>query len=423
MRSLGGRPPGWTRRWRLIAALAVLGAVLGALFAAGGPPRYESEASIVVTRDRTAADPVEMRRLAELATGSQVAEEVAALLGGDLAGADLLTAVTVSPAPEGGALVLRATGDSPDFSAAVADAYATAIPEVLGGPLEAGAEATSAVAVGGRSLLLWSLVGLLAGALVGAGFALALSTGLIALEPASLRRRPSPRQEQPSGASTPAEALPGAAEIVDFDAAGAVRLSLAAKGVVADLVEGSGPWHQGHRTLAVLAAEREDASGAAATALAVAAAGRGMHVLVVDGRLREPSVAAVLRVESEPGLAEYLSGIAGPRKVLRRVPIVDQERQPNQLACLPAGEGESGAGIAGGRFTELLERVARVYDLVVVAGPSLAGEGGEARGLARLADGTIVVCGVESERRAAAERAASGLRGATLHRIVGMERP
>jgi Mrp family chromosome partitioning ATPase len=140
------------------------------------------------------------------------------------------------------------------------------------------------------------------------------------------------------------------------------------------------------RTLAVVAAGGGDAVAVAA-GLGVAAADRGMRVLVVDADLARPTLADMLRVDASPGLADYLAGDATPRDVLRPLRVVISGGEERPLVCVPAGDG--GDGIEGSRFEALVERLPRVYDLVVFAGPDLL-LSGEAAFLAGLVDETVI---------------------------------
>ena len=59
-----------------------------------------------------------------------VADTAAAVLGSDVAGADLLSEVDVAPSADGGTLIVTASSEQPDFAAAAADGYADALTEV-----------------------------------------------------------------------------------------------------------------------------------------------------------------------------------------------------------------------------------------------------------------------------------------------------
>lgn len=408
--------PAFVRRWRPIATIAVIGAVIGGLLAMAGPPTYRSVASVVAERDRVAHDPVEMRRLAELARGSQVTDAAAALLGDDLPGADLLTQVEVSPAPEGGALEVVATSDSADMARAVADAYADAIPPVLDSGLAPGAAATPASEVGGRSLPLWSLAGLLVGVLAGALLVVTLGAGERAPRDGRF-----PRLRRPSRARSrrPIVALPSGS-LLEAEGQSVAPTGAAGPALEAILAE-LGSRRGERRPLLVADLERADGAPEVAAAIAVAAAEEGLHVLAVDARFGSEGLAAALGVDPVPGLAEYLRRAAGPSEVLRRVLVRAPTEGSRWMACLPAGGRDAGEGLAGRRFRGLIGRVGGIYDLVVVAGGRLGGDS-----FAQLVAGAGAVALVGPvgalEPQLGSDREWAP-KGAKLHTVIGITRP
>ena len=107
----------------------------------------------------------------------------AGLLGGDVAGADLLSDISVAVEPDGVVISIDAISTMPDFAAAAANAYAEALVETAakgkgGKPLALGAAATIPDGPSeNRSGFTWSLAGLLAGLLM-SSVATALATRL-----------------------------------------------------------------------------------------------------------------------------------------------------------------------------------------------------------------------------------------------------
>jgi Mrp family chromosome partitioning ATPase len=395
---------------RITIALGLLGLLAGFLWGVADVPRYTATAGVVVPPDGgEAVDRAELARVAARAQTDRVAQAAAADLGGDVPGGDLLSDIEVVPAPRSGGIVVEATADAPDVAAATADGYADAIVSEGGDRLERGAQA----AVPGepsedRSALKTSAIGLAAGLLAG---------GLVALILALRRRRaaalgasylredsfghPGPGPAPAAAGSDSPDELVGAfggpvlrarvdpGRLLTRSPEGRLALDpdgAAAIEVLADDLEldAQAP----PRLIALLSPERGTGTSEVTMALAVAAADLGHSVIAVDADVESPSLAGAAAVEDAPGLADYLEGGAGPRDVLRAVAL----NGGHSLVCLPAGERREAAAleIDGGRLDSLLERLPRVYDLVLVAGPPVDVDGAAAA-LASRTDGVVLV--------------------------------
>ncbi len=402
---------------RIVIALGLLGLLAGFLWGIADVPRYTATAGVVVPPDEgETVDRAELARVAARGESQRVALTASTLLGGDVAGGDLLSDVEVVPAPRDGGVVVRATADAPDIAAATAEGYADAIVEEGGDRLERGAQAVIPPEPSeNRSAVTSSAIGLLAGLLLG---------GLAAL---LLARRAAPRERargerEPSPAPVPARAAPAAGGLAEAFAGPVLaarveparlisrspggRLSLDPEGaaaieLLADELEidaGSAP-----SRLAVLGAGPGSGAPETALALAVTAAELGLTVIAVDAATREPALADLAGAEGAPGLADYLEGDAGPRDVLRAVPL----GRGRSVVCLPAGErrARTAEEIDPGRLEALLDRLPRVYDLVLVSGPPAPDP--EATALAERTDGVVLVA---TEGEGAPERVAAAVR-------------
>lgn len=431
----GGSPQGG--RWRLIATLALVGALGGFIWGSGDRPLYEATA-IVLAEGNPAEDPAALARIAASGTSDETATLAAGLLGDDVAGADLLSDVTIEPGADGVSIAVVATSELPDFAAATANGFAEALVLTADdeakdgeGPLSAGAPAEIPGSPSeNRSAPLWALIGLGAGLLV----------GLLTLIPGRLSRgRPAERTEpaedtgyhdeeaEPEmAAADPLEAafgVPLLSILLDPESAldsagtGAVRVDREAaeafRALAADLGLDSA---EGARTIAVLDASARRGADAVSRGIAVAAAELGLRVVVVEADFDEPSLAGSFQVDGSPGLRDYLGGEASPREVLRRVRAeVEDGEEALSLVCVPAGEGtERGTTtIAGPRFGALIERLPRVYDLVVVEAPPLLSKE-DAAIVARSVDAVVLVAVDDEESRSAIERSVRILEGAPL---------
>jgi tyrosine-protein kinase len=121
-----------------------------------------------------------------------------------------------------------------------------------------------------------------------------------------------------------------------------------------------------------------------AAGLASAAAMAGKRTLLLECDLRRPTLADRLGINRAPGLTDYLEGSATPQDVLQLVPLaggrsngsaagVDGEpgsAPPDapSMVCVAAGGPTSRPAelLGSDRFRELLNKVAKVYDMVVI---------------------------------------------------------
>ena len=118
--------------------------------------------------------------------------------------------------------------------------------------------------------------------------------------------------------------------------------------------------------------------------LAVAAAGAGMSVLVVDADLRRPHAARLLAVDRTAGLTDVLSGTETPSAVIRTSPQGVDVLAPGPLPSNPAEL------LAGGALADLFEDLTERYALVLVDVPPLLPVT-DAAVVAAAADGAVVL--------------------------------
>lgn len=90
----------------------------------------------------------------------------------------------------------------------------------------------------------------------------------------------------------------------------------------------------------------------------------GRRVLLVDADLRKPTLHRLLGAPVDPGLSEYLAGGADEVSVIQRAPI-------STLCFVPAGKTASNPGelIGNGRLKTLIEKVAPLFDWVIIDSP------------------------------------------------------
>src|SRR6185436_16921007 len=152
-----------------------------------------------------------------------------------------------------------------------------------------------------------------------------------------------------------------------------------------------------------------DAVGLAA-ALAVAAAGTGRRVLLVDADLGDGELADRLGVAPAPGLHDYLEGFATPQAVLRGI------EAGGGFAAVPAGSAGPVARVAGERFSELVGRLGRAYELVLYAAPPLLGSE-DADAVVEVVDAVVPLVG-PGARPGEADQAAELLEGISVETVV-----
>jgi tyrosine-protein kinase len=425
----GGRPS-VSSHWRTILALGLLGLLLGFGWGIADQPVYRATAGVAVESDSQGSDRARLERFAQRGGSERVATKAAGLLGGDVAGADLLADVEVKPSPKGGAVIVVAKSESPDYAAAAADGYAEAIVKVEGDPLALGSTASIPSApFENRSAPLSAGIGLLAGLLLGMAVATALTL-------AERRRRDQPLEPIVSsfgdGVGTEPERDPvadladrlgapllgcvsGADIAIDGGESGTISV---AAGRLDDLrsavtrlgiASGNGPG-----SIAVMAVGDDAVGAGVATGLSLAAAEAELRVLLVEADVAEPVLHGRLGIAPEPGLCDYVEGAASPRDVLRTVRAEIEDDPAVGFACVPAGRAGPASSIRGHRFTSLVGQLSRVYELVVYTSPPvLAGE--EAEGLAELVDAVLLVVGATAEdddlERAGAALSATAVAG------------
>jgi ATP-binding protein involved in chromosome partitioning len=121
--------------------------------------------------------------------------------------------------------------------------------------------------------------------------------------------------------------------------------------------------------------------------LAVSLARLGNRVLLIDADLRRPNLHRVLSVPKGPGLTQCLRRGLDWRDMVH-------ESEAKGLMILPSGgpaASDAGDLLSGQELRKLLEVAEREYDFVIVDAPALFINASDARILAQVVDGTVVV--------------------------------
>ena len=302
-------------RVRAIVAIGLLGLLLGFLWGIADVPRYTASASVLVTsKGGEPAGEAELEAAAQLAQSAEVAAPAAGLIGGDVAGADLLSDIDVAADPSAGAVRIDADSDSPDFAAAAANGYALALVEVGGKRYEEGAQASIPDSPSeDRSAPLWALIGLLAGLLL--GFAVtAVRSRTAGAEPAKPRPKAAPSAgESPAALARlgdPARLLVRSGEASEFNPAALGDLAAAAAALGLD--DADGP-----RRVAAVGVGAGGGALEVLVGLAVLAGERGLRTILVEADLDAPVLAA--RTGEFGSVAEAIGSCLKPGKAVEPV--------------------------------------------------------------------------------------------------------
>ena len=141
------------------------------------------------------------------------------------------------------------------------------------------------------------------------------------------------------------------------------------------------------RTILVTSPLAGEGKSTVSVSLASAAAIAGQRVLLLECDLRKPSLARRLKIAAEPGLADYLMGSVGPSEMLQEVALSEprkldggaavskdgDDRPLERMVCVTAGRPVTNAPelLQSERFKDMLQKVGRAYDLVVLDGSPL----------------------------------------------------
>ncbi|EPE63547.1 tyrosine-protein kinase YwqD [Exiguobacterium sp. S17] len=143
----------------------------------------------------------------------------------------------------------------------------------------------------------------------------------------------------------------------------------------------------------VTSASTGEGKSTTAANLAVVYAQLGKRVLLIDCDLRKPTAQFTFNLSSQAGLSTILVG----RILLDRA---IQKTGVERLSLLTAGPIPPNPTelIASDQMVELLDEVRRQYDIVILDAPPMM-QVADARLLANIADGTILVIGCENSER------------------------
>ncbi|MDR2999346.1 MAG: polysaccharide biosynthesis tyrosine autokinase [Microbacterium sp.] len=403
------------RHWIAIVVMALLGVGAGFGWAWAQTPVYQADASGLIQVKATAGTvmaPGQGDSLAktkvptylEMAQWRQVAEQVAQQLDLKTPPQSLIQMVTVTN-PEGTAIIkVTAQGDTPEAARNLAEAWVKGLIVVIDQTEGDGASGSSSanIVLAESAALPTSPVfpdkrmAMLVGGVLGlgAGIAFAMARAI-----SDRRIRSTDDVEKRLGvpvvgalpdASTLADghrlyrndgtAAPGKATKADF----AIRESLRMLRTNLQFMDVDHP----PRTIVVTSALPGEGKSTMASNLAGALSAAGQKVVLIDGDLRRPTIAATMGVTADIGLTDVLAGRVRLADVLHRVP-----EMPN-LVMLGAGTLPHNPSelLGSDRMHELLTDLSQHAIVIVDAPPLLSVT--DAAVLTHRADGALIVASV-----------------------------
>lgn len=428
------------RYWWLVVVLTIVGAGGGYVTTLFLTPEYQSTARLfVATQNGTSVTEAYQNNLfsqervnsyAGLATSEQVAARAVDQLKAPISPEELRSKITA--APEGKTVLLDVSVSDPN--PAQAQTYANAVADQLVGLVSeletsrrGGSPAAGVVVVDEASYPtdetgfgFWTIIGL--------GAAVGLVVGIIAavlwgIFDKRLRGRDS--VEGTTGTNLvgalPEDSARPRLEVVDLDGNGlyAERVrELRTNLRFAVPSGGSAP----ARSIAVTSPSSGEGRTTTAIDLAAALAESGRSVVLVDGDLRNPTLADRLPVDpkyrvsaAEKGLSTVLSGEhALPQVLIGEVPV-----GAHAIALLPAGPKPPRAGElwATDQAGALFEDLTRGFDYVVVDTPPL-GAYADGTNIGALCDGVLLVSRIGRTTSSSLRRAVQSLQAASV-RVIG----
>lgn len=157
------------------------------------------------------------------------------------------------------------------------------------------------------------------------------------------------------------------------------------------------------RTLLITSAEPGEGKSTIVANLASTLAEAGARVVVVDADLRRPTLHTLLVLPNQLGLTSVLDEKATWDQVIRGA------RFPNVWAITSGPSTSKPAGLlASQRMTELVEHLARRFDVLLLDAPCLLGVA-DAAVLARMVDGVVLVASRGQAREQAVQAATAEL--------------
>jgi succinoglycan biosynthesis transport protein ExoP len=147
----------------------------------------------------------------------------------------------------------------------------------------------------------------------------------------------------------------------------------------------------------VLVTGVQDGKSAAAIGLATTATAAGRRTALLECDLAEPKLAGALGLAPAPGLHEYLRHEASAPQILQPAVLAGPKSRgvTTPLICVVAGKPTpNGAALLTSEdFRHATAKLRNAYDLVVIEGPPLEGDGKSLKATAAQVDATLACVG------------------------------
>jgi capsular exopolysaccharide synthesis family protein len=428
------------RYWWLVVVLTIVGAGGGYVTTLFLTPEYQSTARLfVATQNGTSVTEAYQNNLfsqervnsyAALATSEQVAARAVDQLKAPISPEELRSKIAAAPA---GKTVLLDVGVT-DPNPAQAQTYANAVADQLVGlvsELETsrrGGSPAAGVVVVDEASYPTNEIGFGFWTIIGLGAAVGLVLGIVAavlwgIFDKRLRGRDS--VEGTTGTNLigalPEDSARPRVEVVDLDGNGLYTERV--RELRTNLRFAVPPGGEGPaRSIAVTSPSSGEGRTTTAIDLAAALAESGRSVVLVDGDLRNPTLADRLTLDPKSRIAAADKGVStvlSGEHALPQVLIGEVAVGAHAIALLPAGPKPSRAGElwATDQASALFEDLTRGFDYVVVDTPPL-GAYADGTNIGALCDGVLLLSRIGRTTSSALRRAIQSLQAANV-RLIG----
>ena len=405
----------YRRFWWLIVVGALLGAVGGLAASAIETPEFESSATLYVTSNGEAtaqsayqgalASEQRVASYAELARSNVVLTRAVEISGLDVSVEKAQSSVSALAVPDTVLVRVKARGDSPYQSAALANAVSSAMVEFAGeleqtgggGPPLARLTVISTASQPVAPVTPRTERNMLLGAIVGICVA---CIGIFARDRFDTRLRSASDLAgfaQPVLGEIPIDSALGSSGVVDFQLGSAgvseayrkLRTSLAFTSVEVS----------GCKVVVVTSPESGEGKTTTCINLSLALAETGNRVVLVDGDLRRPSASLIFGLSQTVGFSTYLRGGC-------TLPDVLQSTSYDGLSFIASGESAPNPSelLGGARAADAIAELRASFDFVIIDTPPVLPVT-DASVMSAYADIILVVVRSGSTSVAALERA------------------
>jgi capsular exopolysaccharide synthesis family protein len=167
----------------------------------------------------------------------------------------------------------------------------------------------------------------------------------------------------------------------------------------------SAPFGSG-KSILVTSTQPNEGKTTVASCLAIAASLSGQSVLLIDGDLRRPSLAAAAGIANGVGLGEVLEGRAESADTIYPVELFEDSRETGALSVMGAGgkSPEFLSGVDWSRARTIFQSISERFGLVLFDSPPILAAN-DALLLAGIVDGILLVVGAGTADRHEVRRA------------------